>query len=243
MKSLEVCLMLVFDPHVHTRFSDGTIFYNGLADLKCLIRRDGITAFTMTDHNTTRGLAHGRKACTALGIPFIPGIEISAKEGHLVAYGIERWEKPAYSLTLHEVLDVLAKENAVIVIAHPLDKRMGIKGLLFDPSVIRRIHGYEILNGASPKPNLDLLRTDRGALGGLCQYAGSDCHSHVLFFKFHVELRCDSGKLDNILEAMRDPHRVVPVGPVLDIPHWIADFPPAFTRRRALKALDRTNKQ
>ncbi len=235
--------MLAFDPHVHTRFSDGTIFYNGLADLKFLKKRHGIGAFTMTDHNTTRGLSYGRRACDILGLPFLPGIEISAKEGHLVAYGIEAWNKPAYSMSLHEILDMLLDENAVVVIAHPLDRRMGIKELLFDPDVIKRVHGYEVLNGASPRPNLDLLRADRTMLKGLCQFAGSDCHSHVLFFKYHVLLDCDSETRDGMLDAMRDPSRVVPVGSVLDIPHWIADFPPAFTRRRALKALGREEKR
>src|SRR5271157_1650510 len=144
--------MLKFDSHVHTRYSDGTIFYNGLSDLKRLVKRDKITAFTITDHNTTGG------------IPFIPGVEISAKEGHVVAYGIEDWQHGAYQLSLAEVLDTCNDRNAVLVVAHPLDRRMGIKQLMFSPDVIKRVHGYEILNGASPRPNLNLLRSDRAPL-------------------------------------------------------------------------------
>nr|MDO8115413.1 hypothetical protein [Candidatus Sigynarchaeota archaeon] len=234
--------MLKFDSHVHTRFSDGSIFYNGIADLKMLVKRDKITAFTITDHNTTAGQRYARKACDVLGIPFIPGIEISAKEGHIVAYGIDTWKYGAYQLTLPEVLDACNDRNAVLVIAHPLDRRMGIKQRLFSPDIIKKINGYEILNGASPRPNLELLRSDRSALAGLCMYAGSDCHSTVLFCKFHVVLDCESVKVDDILECMRDNRKVRPVGPVLDIPHWVADFPPAFTRRRMLKQLEKRGK-
>ncbi|HME51660.1 MAG TPA: PHP domain-containing protein [Candidatus Lokiarchaeia archaeon] len=235
--------MLKFDSHVHTRYSDGTIFYNGLSDLKRLVKRDKITAFTITDHNTTGGIRYARKACDLLGIPFIPGVEISAKEGHVVAYGIEDWQHGAYQLSLAEVLDTCNDRNAVLVVAHPLDRRMGIKQLMFSPDVIKRVHGYEILNGASPRPNLNLLRSDRAPLKDLCMYAGSDCHSLVLFCKFHVLLDCDSTRVDDILEAMRNKRKVHPAGPVLDLPHWIADFPPAFTHRRGIKHLEKRAKE
>jgi predicted metal-dependent phosphoesterase TrpH len=235
--------MLKFDSHVHTRFSDGSIFYNGLVDLKRLVKRHKITAFAITDHNTTRGLAYAKKVCDVIDLPFIPGMEISAKEGHVVAYGIDTWQHGAYQLTLDEVLDKCNDINAVTVIAHPFHKRMGIKLRVFDPNVIKRIQGYEILNGASPFPNMQLLRMNREALSNLCMYAGSDCHSPVLFYKFHVELDCDSTKLDDILEAMRHRQNVHPVGPILDLPTWIADFPPAFTHRRVLKQFERSAKE
>lgn len=235
--------MLKFDSHVHTRFSDGGIFYNGLADLKYLVKRDKITAFTITDHNTTKGLKCARKACDVIGIPFIPGVEISAKEGHVVAYGIGDWQYGAYELSLDDVLDTCNGLNAVLVIAHPLDRRMGIKQLMFSPDVINRVHGYEILNGASPRPNIQLLHSNREMLKDLCMYAGSDCHSLVLFCKFHVLLDCNSTRIDDILEAMRHRKNVHPIGPILDLHHWIADFPPAFTQRRVLTQLEKRTKE
>ncbi|MFX0099088.1 MAG: PHP domain-containing protein [Candidatus Hodarchaeota archaeon] len=231
--------MLKFDPHVHTRFSDGAIFYNGLIDLKKLIKRDKITAFTITDHNTTKGLDYTKRACKKLSLPFIPGIEISTKDGHIAAYGIEEWSHGAYTLKLPEALDILNDMNAVIVIAHPYDRRMGAKDLLFDPEVIKRVDGYELMNGASPFANLKLSRMDRGPLKDLCVYSGSDCHSMVLYCKYHVELDCNSTRLDDILECMRDRRKVKPKGFMLDILHWIADYPPAETKRRKLKKLKR----
>jgi predicted metal-dependent phosphoesterase TrpH len=174
---------------------------------------------------------------------FIPGIEISAKEGHIVAYGIEEWSYGAYQLTLDEVLDTCAGLGATVVVAHPLDRRMGIKGRLFEPSVISRIHGYEALNGASPRPNLNLLRSDRSALRSLAVYSGSDCHSPVLFYKFHVEVEASSPRLQDILEAMRKRSRVKPIGPVLDLGHWIADFPPAFSHRRRIKQVEHRGRE
>ena len=226
-----------FDSHVHTRFSDGTIFYNGLVDLKYLIKRDGMNAFTITDHNTTKGLDYASRACQKLDLPFIPGIEVSTKDGHVAAYGIEDWKYGAYTLTLMEAIDKLVEKNAVIVPAHPLDKRMGIKALLFKPEVIKHIHGYEVYNGASPRANLKLLNMNRSLLNRKGQFAGSDCHSKVLHYKYHIELDADSSNVDDILEAMRNPAKVCPVGPILDLAHWVADFPPAFSHRRRLKCI------
>ncbi|NMC06504.1 MAG: PHP domain-containing protein [Candidatus Lokiarchaeota archaeon] len=235
--------MLKFDPHVHTRFSDGSIFYNGIADLKYLAKRDKITAFAVTDHNTTRGMKYARRACEVLGIPFIPGIEISAREGHLVAYGVTEWTKGAYQLTVDEVIDELVSLNAVIVVAHPMSKRMGIKKLLFEHHVYKRIDGFEYFNGATPTNAVNLHKHGIAPLSGLCRYAGSDCHSHVLFARFHVLVDAPATKLDDILEAMRDKHKVTAVGPIMDIPTWIADFPPAFTKRRVIKQLEHRGKE
>jgi predicted metal-dependent phosphoesterase TrpH len=235
--------MLKFDPHVHTRFSDGSIFYNGIADLKYLVKRDKITAFTATDHNTTRGLKYARRACEVLGLAFIPGIEISAKEGHLVVYGIDEWKHGAYQLSIDEVIDQCRAMNAVIVVAHPMNKRMGIKKRLFEPRIYTRVDGFEYFNGATPLNAIDLARHGIDSLSGLCRYAGSDCHSHVLFCKFHVLVDSDSTRLDDILEAMRNKQKVTAFGPVMDFPHWIADFPPAFTKRRVLKVLEKRGKQ
>ena len=236
--------MIKFDGHVHTRFSDGTIFYNGVDDLRSLHRRHSFDAFAVTDHNTTRGVGFARRACGLLGIPFIPGVEISTKEGHVVAYGVEKWVAPAYSKTLHEVLDELEWLNAVIVPAHPLDRRMGIGRALFDPRVASRVHGYELWNGASPRPNMKLLRAVHETpdpLRRLARFSGSDCHSHVLFFRFHVELECDSTRLDDMLEAMRDPRNVCPVAPSLPwhLARWIGDYPPAELGRRSIKVAER----
>nr|MDO8087167.1 hypothetical protein [Candidatus Sigynarchaeum springense]MDO8118921.1 hypothetical protein [Candidatus Sigynarchaeota archaeon] len=236
-------MMLKLDPHVHTRFSDGSIFYNGFSDLKYLVKRDKITAFTVTDHNTTRGLKYARRACELLGLPFVPGIEISAKEGHLVAYGLEQWNKGAYQLTVDEVIDACRAANAVVVVAHPMDKRMGIKKLMFEPRIFKRVDGFEYYNGATPLNAVNLVKHGLGPLHGLCRYAGSDCHSSVLFCKFHVLVDAASDKLDDALEAMRDRRKVTAVGPVMDIPHWIADFPPAFTKRRVIKRLQRCGKE
>lgn len=227
--------MLAFDSHVHTRFSDGTIFYNGIADLKELHRKHGFDAFTITDHNTTKGLRYASRACEHLGIPFIPGLEISAKEGHVVAYGVERWEHPAYRLPLVEVLELLMEQNAVIVPAHPFDGRMGIGNLIFEPEIKRRIHGFEIFNGASPRQNLRCTRKAGNLPGELAMYAGSDCHSKVMFYRYHVELDCNSTKVDDILEAMRDTTKVKPVGSLLEILRWIGDYVPAEIGRRNLK--------
>ncbi|MHA1372487.1 MAG: PHP domain-containing protein, partial [Promethearchaeota archaeon] len=211
-----------FDPHVHTRFSDGTIFYNGVADLKTLARKNNITAFCMTDHDNTRGHKFAKHACKKIGLPFIPGVEISTKEGHVCAYGIDRWEHSAYSLHLLEAIEELEALGSIIVVAHPYDPRMGIKDLLLKPAIQRKIHGFELLNGASPTSNPKTIRVSKRFLSNsrLARYSGSDCHSSILFSKFYIELDCNSNRPEDILESMRKARNVRHRGFFFNMLHW-----------------------
>ncbi|HPM62477.1 MAG TPA: PHP domain-containing protein, partial [Methanoregulaceae archaeon] len=76
--------MLSCDLHVHTIFSR-----DGESTPLEIIRRAeavGLDAIAITDHDTVEG------AIAALSIPtslvIIPGIEISTRQGHLIALGV-----------------------------------------------------------------------------------------------------------------------------------------------------------
>jgi 3',5'-nucleoside bisphosphate phosphatase len=63
------------DLHMHSTASDGT---TPPAELPALVRAAGLEAFALTDHDTTAGLDACGRAAAALGLDFLPGIEISA---------------------------------------------------------------------------------------------------------------------------------------------------------------------
>ena len=63
------------DLHMHSTASDGT---DDPARLPRLVRDAGLQGFSLTDHDTTDGLAACAKAAKRLKIAFIPGIELSA---------------------------------------------------------------------------------------------------------------------------------------------------------------------
>lgn len=76
------------DLHLHTHFSDGT---SSPGDLLGLVRRSGVSAFSVTDHDTIEGYRAVRLMRGAGDPELLPGVELSAMVGeddvHLLAYG------------------------------------------------------------------------------------------------------------------------------------------------------------
>ena len=77
----------MIDLHTHTTASDGR---SSPAELVECAMESGVTVLSVTDHDTTGGLAASRAACAAAGIEFVPGIEITAvangRDVHVLGY-------------------------------------------------------------------------------------------------------------------------------------------------------------
>jgi predicted metal-dependent phosphoesterase TrpH len=75
------------DLHTHTVYSDGTFTPGELLELA---RERGLDVVSVTDHDTTDGLAEARAAGDELGVEVVPGVEFSAlRDGegvHVLGY-------------------------------------------------------------------------------------------------------------------------------------------------------------
>lgn len=77
------------DLHLHSTASDGTC---APAEVARLAAQAGLSAIALTDHDTTAGIAECAAQCAALGLRFIPGIELSTggdREIHVLGYGVD----------------------------------------------------------------------------------------------------------------------------------------------------------
>jgi 3',5'-nucleoside bisphosphate phosphatase len=78
------------DLHLHTHFSDGTF---SPEELTGHAQRLGFAALALTDHDSVEGCARMAAACTAAGIEFIPGTELTAEyndtELHILGYFLD----------------------------------------------------------------------------------------------------------------------------------------------------------
>ena len=85
----------MIDLHVHSTASDGTLAPEALASR---LARDGVTTFSLCDHDTTAGLAAAADGARAAGLGFLAGIEITAiedgKDVHVLGYGIDPASAP-----------------------------------------------------------------------------------------------------------------------------------------------------
>lgn len=81
---------MVADLHLHTRYSDGTYEPEELA---AAAHRLGLGCLAITDHDTVEGCLPMSRACAALGLAFIPGVELTAEfkgqEIHILGYGFD----------------------------------------------------------------------------------------------------------------------------------------------------------
>lgn len=66
--------MLNIDLHCHSNVSDGLLFPAAVA---ARAKANGVDVWALTDHDEVGGIASARAAAAALGLPYVPGVEIS----------------------------------------------------------------------------------------------------------------------------------------------------------------------
>ena len=69
-----------WDLHCHTVFSDGTVTPRGMVEQA---QQLGLEGLAITDHDTNAGWDEARQAAQDLGMPLLPGTEITAQDGHV----------------------------------------------------------------------------------------------------------------------------------------------------------------
>ncbi len=83
--------MKICDLHTHTTASDGS---DSPEELINLARAVGLSAISITDHDTTAGLDAGANRAKEIGLEFIPGVELSVSfpkgNMHLLGYYIDQ---------------------------------------------------------------------------------------------------------------------------------------------------------
>ncbi len=109
------------DLHCHSTASDGSL---PPVEVVQLAQRSGVSAMSLTDHDTVAGVAEASAEAERLGIDFISGIEISCEFRspgtlHLLGYGVDPQSEDLQALTrqLIEARDnrnpqMIAKLNA-----------------------------------------------------------------------------------------------------------------------------------
>jgi len=183
-----------FDLHIHSSFSrDGTTTPRDAVN-RC--RRLGFDGLSIADHNAIQGSVEAQSIAAENGLIVLAAVEISAREGHVLAYGIR--ELVPKGLSVVDTIEKIHGLGGLAVAAHPVRFPSGV-GLELAESC--KFDAVEVINGGSS-------RTSNGramklaARRGLPLTAGSDAHTTVEIGKAYVEVEGVSTE-DQLLEAIR----------------------------------------
>lgn len=106
----------MIDLHCHSTASDGTLSPRAVVELA---KQSGLSALSLTDHDTIAGIGPAALAATEMGLDFLPGIEISAEYPrpgtlHMLGYGVDPNSPILRDLT-GKLLDARGDRNPLIV--------------------------------------------------------------------------------------------------------------------------------
>lgn len=187
------------DLHVHSRWSpDSRLTLEAAVDR---LGFAGLSGFALTDHNTIAG--HREVRALADRYPmyrFIPGVEVSTREGHLLVYGVE--ELPPIHAPLTETLDWVRAQGGLAVLAHPFRWSHGVGRTLAETA---RVDGLETVNGHNalvPNARAELVAARRG----LTATGGSDAHDARGIGRTYTEFPEEVRTVEEIMEALHRGH-------------------------------------
>jgi predicted metal-dependent phosphoesterase TrpH len=184
------------DLHVHSHHSPDSPLR--VEEVAALLRSEGLRGFALTDHNSVEGhreLADLRSRFP--GILAVPGVEVSTREGHLLAYGVATAPPPHRPIA--ETVRWVDGQGGVAVLAHPFRLSHGV-GRRVAESV--SVSALEAKNGhtsevANAKAGLVAARRHLGATGG------SDAHSLADLGRAFTEFPSEVESVDDLLESIR----------------------------------------
>jgi predicted metal-dependent phosphoesterase TrpH len=188
--------VLRLDLHVHTTFSPDSRL--PLTKVGEALGGAGLHGFALTDHNTVEGhrmIPRLREQYP--GVPIIPGVEVTAQEGHVLVYGVT--ECPPRDRPVAELAEWASGRNAVVVLAHPF---RWVHGVGRRVATVARVDGIEVQNGRNSEyanRRAELLAAQRG----IAMTGGSDAHELATLGRSFTEFEDAPETVEECLELLR----------------------------------------
>jgi predicted metal-dependent phosphoesterase TrpH len=105
------------DLHIHSTYS-----YDATTTVRAILKQAadvGLDVIAVTDHDDIRGSLEARDLAPQYGIESIPGVEVSTKDGHVVALFVENL--PPSGLSFADTLMLIGKMGGIAIAPHPFN--------------------------------------------------------------------------------------------------------------------------
>lgn len=182
------------DLHVHSVYSNTDKFsecFNTPKRILQAAKKAGINGVALTDHDF---LSYKLIKPKLKSLFVLPGVEVTTKQGHLLAYGIQDPIKK--KLDLREAIDKVREQDGFIAAPHPFF----FSGLMFNLAKVK-VDAVEVFN-ANNNSLLDKLALIYAKKTGLVMTAGSDSHFHSTIGNAYVEVDCEP-KVDEVINSLK----------------------------------------
>ena len=164
------------DLHVHTRASDGLMSARELVDY--VEEQTDLDVIAITDHDETSASLEAREWAARRGyrVQIIPGVEVTTRDGHLLALFID--ERPPALCGLASTVEWVLARGGLCLVPHPFTRwthSLGARSLSQLPDGL--LAGVEVLNaslaGRGSRPHAMRF----AEANGLASIGSSDAHT------------------------------------------------------------------
>jgi len=182
------------DMHIHSSYSrDASALPK---DIVSMCKKSGLDGLAITDHNSISGWTDAETLAKEMGLVFVRAVEISTKDGHVLAYGVH--ELVPRGLSIDETIKKVHESGGVAVAAHP---RRFPSGMGLELARSHPFDGIEIINGGSSSRSNRHARKVAESKGSAIT-AGSDAHELDQVGKAYTIIDSVSTE-DDVLDAIR----------------------------------------
>ena len=187
--------MLKLDLHIHSQYSEDAT--GSPKDIIKILQKKGLQGMAIADHNTVEG---GLKALKVKPKEFIviPGVEISTKDGHMLALNVT--ENIKRHLSVEETVEKIIDAGGLPVVPHLFRNMSGIKKEKLR-NIRTKISAIEVFNSCSlPQTNLKTAKIAKEyGLGGT---GGSDAHDPIYAGYAYTTVDDTDINIDSILSEI-----------------------------------------
>jgi predicted metal-dependent phosphoesterase TrpH len=164
------------DLHIHSIYSqDATTTVRAILKHACDV---GLSVIAITDHDEIRGSLEAQQLAPKYGIEVIPGVEISTKDGHLIALFIQTL--PPAGLSITDTLLHIGKQGGIAIAPHPFNNlpnslsMEAVLGAMTNPRTKAVLKGIETHNMGTQR--FDKRAQKLSVYLPLAKIASSDAH-------------------------------------------------------------------